>query len=414
MAILDTIKSKFSSEEKYQKFVRYSLFGIGVIIVVIFVIITIHAQNSSKKKKKTKGVKYVSLVNKNKFQKEQWILSAQKKINVQSSELAKVKKQNSRLAKDVHDLVVLEQNKKKRRLANNKINNHNAKFNPAIPGLPSSNYNNPPVPSGRYGAKQVKTTIIPVTNPINVILNSEPQKNKKKTVKKKAEAKSFFLPAGTITEGLLINGMDAPASMKGKSNPYPALIRLTNLSFLPNQYRSSIKGCFVIAEGYGSLSSERVYLRTTDLSCIVKGGRKHINVPIHAYVVGAHGKVGLRGKVVTKQGAILAREFVAGMVQGFANITTQESSTLDTSALGTTSSINPADMGEAGLGSGLGTAAQELSKFYMKMANSMTPVVVIGGGRKLTMVLSQGAWISFKNNIKLAKNINSLKKERKK
>ena len=202
--------------------------------------------------------------------------------------------------------------------------------------------------------------------------------------------------------------------MKGKSNPYPALIRLTNLSFLPNRYRSSIKGCFVIAEGYGSLSSERVYLRTTDLSCIVKGGRKHVNVPIHAYIVGAHGKVGLRGKVVTKQGAILAREFVAGMIQGFANITTQESSTLDTSALGTTSSINPADMGEAGLGSGLGTAAQELSKFYMKMANSMTPVVVIGGGRKLTMVLSQGAWISFKNNIKLAKNINSVKKERKK
>ena len=76
------------------------------------------------------------------------------------------------------------------------------------------------------------------------------------------------------------------------------------------------------------------------------------------------------------------------------------------SALGSTSTINPSNVGEAGLGQGLSTAAGELSKFYSKMANSMMPVVVVGAGRKLTLVLTHGFYATYKNNIKTTNNKN--------
>ena len=390
----EKLRSKFKTEEGYQKFLKIALFSVLALVFIVFISLVLHSNKPPKQKKKKN---YANIINKKKFQKEQWILHAQNQLNTTQSKLAKMQKQNALLAKEVHDVSVIKQAQ-----MGKSPNGKQKVFTPPIPGLPNTytgnrNYNRPPRPNNKPNAP---ITITPIGNPINIILNSEPPQATAKNAKnKKKSIGGFYIPAGTFTQGILLNGLDAPASMKGKSNPYPTIIRLTNLSFLPNRYRLSMKGCFVIAEGYGSLSSERVYLRTTDLSCVVKGGNKHISAPIKGYIVGEHGKVGLRGKVVTKQGAILAREFVAGLMQGFASVVQQQSMTLSTSALGSTSSINPSNIGEAGLGQGLGTAAGELSKFYMKMANSMMSVVVVGAGRKLTLVLTHGFYASYKKNI---------------
>ncbi len=396
--LTEKLRSKFKTEEGYQKFLKIAVGIVLALIFIVFISLVLHSNKPVKSKKKKS---FAKIINKKNFQKEQWILHAQNQLNTTQSKLIKMEKQNALLAKEVHDVQVIKQTQ-----ANGgKVPNGKQKvFTPPIPGLPNynnnRNYNRPPAPN----KPAAPITITPITNPINIILNSEPPKALAQKAKKKRKPAGFYVPAGTFTQGTLLNGLDAPASMKGKSNPYPTIIRLTNLSFLPNQYRLSMKGCFVIAEGYGSLSSERVYLRTTDLSCIVKGGNKHISAPIKGYIVGEHGKVGLRGKVVTKQGAILAREFVAGLMQGFASIVQQQSMTMSTSALGSTSTINPSNIGEAGLGQGLGTAAGELSKFYMKMANSMMPVVVVGAGRKLTLVLTHGFYVSYKKNINYDKS----------
>ena len=393
--LTEKLRSKFNTEEGYQRFLKIALFSVLALIFVVFISLVLHSNKPPKSKKKQS---YANIINKKKFQKEQWILHAQNQLNATQSKLVKMQKQNALLAKEVHDVAVIKQ------AQTGKTPNGKQKvFTPPIPGLPNyagnRNYNRPPKPN----KPNVPIVITPISNPINIILNSEPPKALQKA-KKKRKPTGFYIPAGTFTQGILLNGLDAPASMKGKSNPYPTIIRLTNLSFLPNQYRLSMKGCFVVAEGYGSLSSERVYLRTTDLSCVVKNGNKHISEPIHGYIVGEHGKVGLRGKVVTKQGAILAREFVAGLMQGFASVVQRQSMTLSTSALGSTSTINPDDIGEAGLGQGLGTAAGELSKFYMKMANSMMPVVVVGAGRKLTLVLTHGFYATYKKNVETSQS----------
>ena len=407
-SIVEKLRSKFKTEEGYQKFLKIMLWGTLGLIFIIFIFLMFKQSAPVNKNKKTN---FAKIINKKKFQKEQWILHAQNRINRIEASSKKSNSEISLLKKEVHDEALIAQSKKQGQIPPSGTNGRRV-FTPPIPGLPNNNQQTNYIPA--RPVKQVPVTITEVANPINVILNSVPYKKKKNRVKKKKPT-GFYIPAGTFTEGLLLNGLDAPASMKGKSNPYPTLIRLTDLSFLPNRYRLSMKGCFVLAEGYGSLSSERVYLRTVTLSCIVKGGKGHISAPIKGYVVGEHGKVGLRGKVVTKQGAILAREFVAGLLQGFGSIVQQQSQTMSYSALGATSTINPSHIGEAGLGAGLGTAAGELSKFYAKMANSMMPVVVVGAGRKLTLVLTHGFYTTFKKNVTYAKNLkNNIKKGGKK
>ena len=396
-SFISNLKSKFKNEKQWHWFVKISIIGVLFLVVGFALVLLLHTFKPPTMMPVKKSP-VASIINIDKLSKQTWVSKGVTQLRENNAEMKKLKNRDKLLEKELHDAEVIKSSK----INNKQIVNNQRPGGIFTPPIPFQNNNN----NVRYAPPatpaQQKVNIVPITNPINTILNSAPKREKNK---KKRKPTGFYIPAGAFTQGLLLNGLDAPASMKGKSNPYPTLIRLTNLSFLPNRYRLSMKGCFVLAEGYGSLSSERVYLRTVTLSCVVKGGKGHISAPIKGYIVGQHGKVGLRGKVVTKQGAILAREFLAGLMQGFGSVVQEQSQTMSYSALGATSTINPANVGEAGLGQGLGTAAGELSKFYSKMAGSMMPVVVVGAGRKLTLVLTHGFYATYKKNVTYAKNL---------
>jgi conjugal transfer pilus assembly protein TraB len=129
-----------------------------------------------------------------------------------------------------------------------------------------------------------------------------------------ARTVSTFLPV-SFTRGTLLGGLDAPTGGQSQSNPHPVLIRLSDNSVLPNRFRGEYRDCFVIAAGYGDISSERAYLRTENLSCVRADGAA-LEVKIQGSVYGEDGKVGMRGRLVTKQGQMLANALLAGVVSG--------------------------------------------------------------------------------------------------
>mgnify|MGYP003375315114 CR=1 FL=1 len=90
---------------------------------------------------------------------------------------------------------------------------------------------------------------------------------------------SVYMPAGSLFQGVLLNGMDAPTGRGSTSQPYPVTVRLTSLAFLPNQFSTNVRECFVIAAGVGRLDDERVHLRTERLSCVNPGGQI-IDIPL--------------------------------------------------------------------------------------------------------------------------------------
>ncbi|MDD5056529.1 MAG: TraB/VirB10 family protein [Sideroxydans sp.] len=202
----------------------------------------------------------------------------------------------------------------------------------------------------------------------------------------------IYLPAGSNFEGIMLNGMDAPTSGVTKSNPVPALIRLDTDAILPSRYRYDIRECFTIVTGFGVLSTERAQLQTVSISCIKNDGSV-IESKLEGYVVGEDGKVGIRGRLVTKQGQLLAKTFAAGILSGIGqalapvavpqlNVNPGASTQVQTPSLNSVATTATAN--------GLTETAKSLSQFYLEMAKEMFPVIEIDAMRRVTIILVRG------------------------
>ncbi|HRH85700.1 MAG TPA: TrbI/VirB10 family protein [Rubrivivax sp.] len=206
-----------------------------------------------------------------------------------------------------------------------------------------------------------------------------------------ARTVSTFLPV-SFTRGTLLGGLDAPTGGQSQSNPHPVLIRLSDNSVLPNRFRGEYRDCFVVAAGYGDISAERAYLRTESLSCVRADGAA-LEVRIQGSVYGEDGKVGMRGRLVTKQGQMLANALLAGVVSGIGQGLAISATSYSTSALGTVATASGSDAFVAGLGTGVGKALDRLAQYYIKLAENTFPVIEVDAGREVDVVITRGVRI---------------------
>jgi conjugal transfer pilus assembly protein TraB len=199
-----------------------------------------------------------------------------------------------------------------------------------------------------------------------------------------------YLPAGTFMRVVLLAGLDAPTGGQAQNNPHPILMRVLDPAQLPNRYLADMKDCVVTANGYGDLSSERAYVRTDRMSCIdQKGGA--VDMSVKGYVAGEDGKAGMRGRLVTKQGQVLANAFLAGIGSGIGDAFSQSLTTTSVSPLGATSTVNTGEIAQYGLAKGVGNAMDTLAKYYIKLAEQLFPIIEVDGGRVVDVVLTRGA-----------------------
>lgn len=210
----------------------------------------------------------------------------------------------------------------------------------------------------------------------------------------KDKGKGIYIPAGSLMTGTLITGLDAPTGQSARRDPFPVLVRLQKDAILPNSFSADVKGCVMILSGYGDLSSERVYLRTEGISCIRNDG-KSIEAKVAGYATGEDGKAGMRGRLVTKQGQMIARSLVAGFFGAMGNaFNVQPVPTIDTTGQSNNVRYLNAFSGKAvqgGVVSGAGNALNKVADFWLKMANSIFPVLELDAGRQMDIVLIKGA-----------------------
>ncbi len=213
--------------------------------------------------------------------------------------------------------------------------------------------------------------------------------------KKKEETKIYLPPS--FMEATLLSGMYAPTTEGGKRSPMPALLRIKDLAILPNRVKGDLKGCFVMVEAHGSLADERAHARLTTLSCLTRGGQSVIDQKVKGYVVDEDGFVGLRGKVVSKMGAAIARSLVAGFVVGFGDAINASTITTTTSGVGVTQTLDTSQATTAGVGKGISQAGRDLQKFLLDLGKQAIPVVEVGAMRPVTVVISEGVEIQIKD-----------------
>ena len=194
-----------------------------------------------------------------------------------------------------------------------------------------------------------------------------------------------YIPSGSFAKAVVIEGADTNAAVTGQQNTSPMQLRLTGKVQMPNDHEYDLTGCFVTLEAWGDVSSERAIVRSRSISC--KLGEDNIDQKIAGHV-SFMGKNGIKGEVVMRNGQILLYAGGAGFLDGIGKGIEKASST--TVGVGATASMSAADIGQAGLGGGVSSAAKTLSDYYIKRAEQYHPVIPIGAGNEVTLVFQDG------------------------
>jgi conjugal transfer pilus assembly protein TraB len=199
-----------------------------------------------------------------------------------------------------------------------------------------------------------------------------------------------YIPAGTFARIVVLNGLDAPTGGQAQNNPSPVLLKILDSATMPNGYKANLAGCVITANGYGDVSSERSYIRLDRLTCVSEDGGA-IDIAIKGYVAGEDGKSGMRGKLVSKTGQILANGLLAAVGSGIGQAFSSSATTTTTNPFGgQTATTNPGKEFQAGVGKGVGSAFEGLSKYYIQLAEKTFPIIEIDGGRVSDVVFSRG------------------------
>jgi conjugal transfer pilus assembly protein TraB len=210
------------------------------------------------------------------------------------------------------------------------------------------------------------------------------------------ETAEVRIPAGSILQGVLLSGMDAPTGRAARQDPYPALLRLKHAAILPNRFRADIRECFLLVGGYGDLGSERVYLRAETINCVRRDGRT-LEVAVDGYAVGEDGKVGVRGRLVNKQGQVIGRAMQVSFLEGFSRLF----STVPVASVATGGAAVPyqqvfsAESLQGAAIAGSGKALDRLAEYYLDLADNIFPVLEVDAGRGVEVILNRGVGLKL-------------------
>lgn len=210
---------------------------------------------------------------------------------------------------------------------------------------------------------------------------------------------SIYLPSGSILTGVLINGMDAPTSQGARRDPFPSTLRIQKEAILPNRFRADVRECFLIVSGYGDLSSERAYLRGETFSCVREDGGV-IEVKLDSYAVGEDGKAGIRGRVVSKQGQIIAKSLMAGFLSGVSDaFDVNPVPVINTNPGSNTQyqSVFSEQMFQGAAAKGASKALDRIAQFYVDMAEGIFPVIEVDAGRQVDIIVTRGTKLQIRS-----------------
>ena len=203
---------------------------------------------------------------------------------------------------------------------------------------------------------------------------------------------SVYIPAGSIITGTLLNGLDAPTGDGARKDPFPVVLRVQHEAINPGRFTADIRECHIILSGYGELSSERVMLRTETIACIREDGNV-LESKINGFAVGEDAKAGIRSRLVTRQGSLIAKSLVAGFFSGVSEAFDVQPIPIFNS--GETDEVNWTDVDagnavQSGVVGGAQNSLNRIADFFMKWADKMFPILELDAGRQIDIETTRG------------------------
>ena len=213
-----------------------------------------------------------------------------------------------------------------------------------------------------------------------------------------AKPVSVWLPAGAHAEAVVLAGVDASAGVSSQGDPRPVLLRITGPAWTAAEdgraLQVDVDGCTVTGAAHGDLSSEKVYVRFRTMTCVGPESGTVIETDVAGFVAGS-GKTGVRGPVVSREGALVEKAFLAGLVSGVGQGVSQAFQPQAVATGGGAAVANTAlsDIGRAGLGAGASSAGNKVADYMIRRAEQYQPVIQLQAGTKVTLVFLEGARI---------------------
>lgn len=203
-------------------------------------------------------------------------------------------------------------------------------------------------------------------------------------------AYNTYVPSGTFVRAVLLGGADASTAVGSQGDTTPIVFRLLDQGTEANGKKSILKNCIATGQAYGDISSERGMVRLDRLSCNFPDGST-LDVPVHGTAYDIGGKDGIRGIKVLRNGPILTMSFISGLAQGFGQAFQNAQTTQTPNIAGTTSTtVSPSSsLAYAGLG-GMSAAAQNLSNYYIGLANQYHPIIELNAGAQVDILFTAG------------------------
>lgn len=202
------------------------------------------------------------------------------------------------------------------------------------------------------------------------------------------------IPATSYVSGHLLGGIAVSTSVTSASEPIPVVIKLTGRGNLPKNFAVDLKECRLLASSYGDISSERAIVRAEELICENKAAGLITSTKVSGVIYGDDGANGIRGTVVSMSDKHLKNAVIGGLLSGFAG-TAKGQGGLDITALGavSTKSKGIKDMAQDGLLSGASSAAEKLADYHIKLAENISPVILVPGGTKVDVMFTKSVEI---------------------
>ncbi len=196
------------------------------------------------------------------------------------------------------------------------------------------------------------------------------------------------IPPGSYVKAKLMTGVEAP-----EGRTYPVLLQLDFAYIVPNKKKLDLSGCFMIAKSQGDLSTERVQMQASKLSCVSREG-KMFERDVNGFIADdKDNSFAVIGSVNSKQDRVATMAFLSSVVEGVGKALGQAQTTQTTTPLGGSQSTFTGDQMTGIAAGGASNAAGLVTQWYLKQAQNLLPTINVGSG--------QNVWIVMQETVKL-------------
>lgn len=208
-----------------------------------------------------------------------------------------------------------------------------------------------------------------------------------------------YLPANSFATARVIVGVDASAGVNSQTDPLPVVLRITgparSVADNGKVLTTKIQGCLINGAARGDLSSEKVYVKLQRMTCSQPGGRYAVS-EVKGFIAFG-GKSGVRGRVVSREGSLVTQAFLAGIAggigRGFSANTNSALQGTNITVDGKRQQLGVGALAQGGLGEGVSTAADTVSKYLIERAEQYQPVIEMPTGIDVEIVFLDGAFV---------------------